>query len=213
MTSKFKISEQIRRILQSGASGPNASIGMQELIISVSQAFATVVKLSFFANKNDGYSELSGQFIYSFKNVPIVYDEDLTQYYSVLPSSYIDLPHEIGIQFIGLMKSGNTAQSQTEPMVRVFNGFPQLARGLALETLQTRKAFYVEGSNIIYLGMTAKLAELNVLMKLAVSLEGIDEDTQISLSPEIQKQIIDMVVAQYMPEKQIADTKIANNLS
>ncbi len=213
MTSKFKIAEQIRRILNSGAAGPNVSIGQQELMISVSQVFGTVVKLNWFQNKNEGYSELDGQFIYSFKNQPILYDEDLTQYYSVIPSSYISLPHEMGIQFIGLMKSGNTSQSQTEPMVRVFNGFPQLARGLALETLQTRKAFYVEGSNIIYLGMTAELAKLNVLMKLAVSLEGIDEDTQISLSPEIQKQIIDMVVAQYMPEKQIADTKIANNLS
>ncbi len=212
MTTKYKIAEQARRVIEVGNSGPNEPVNMQELILAVSQAFGVVVKANWFQNKNEGLSEIDGTFIYPFKNIPILYDKDLTQYYSVLPSSYISLPHELGIQQVSLMKSGSASQSQAEPMVRVFNGFTSLSRGLALENLQTRKAFYVEGSNIIYLGMTEQLAQLNVLIKLAVALEEVDEDQQVNIAPELQSQIIDMVVQKYLVEKQIPDNKVANKL-
>ncbi len=211
MATKYQIAEICSRRINAGFSSPNSTIGMQELIIAVNQAFGTVVKNSWFQNKNEGVSEINGAFIYSFKNQPILYDNDLTQYYSVLPSSYIDLPHEIGVQQVSLMQTGNKTQNQSA-MVRVFNGFNSLSRGLALESLQTRKAFYVEGNSIIYMGLSESDAQLKTLIKLAVSLENIDEDTQINLAPEIQAEIIEMVVAKYMVEKQIPDTKVANKI-
>lgn len=209
----YGLADQCKRILYSGNSAPKRNITPQELIISVTQQFAYIVKTSYWQNKAEGVNEINGSFIYSFKNVPIKYDEDLCQYYSELPSSYIDLPNEIGIQYVNVMQSDNKKQSQTEPMVRVFNGFSQMSRGLALENLQTRKAFYTEGNNLIYIGMDEEKAKLNALIKLAVSLQGIDEDTVINIAPEIQAHIIDTVVKQYLVEKQIPVDKTDNKMT
>lgn len=213
MTTLFQMAEMAKRKLNSGFSGPNVSIGQQELILAVKQSFGTVVKNNWFQNKNDGVNELGGEFIYSFKNQDILFDNDLTEWYTVLPSSYLSLPHELGIQFVGIMESGNASQSQSEPMVRVFNGFSQLSRGLAVGNLQTRKGFYIQGSRIIYLKMTDQLAQKKVLIKLAVALDSFDEDAQINIGPELQDQIIEMVVQKYLVEKQVSEVKPADKLS
>lgn len=211
--TKYSLADQCKRILYSGNSAPKRNITPQELIIAVNQQFAYAIKQSLWANKAEGINEVNGTFIYSFKNIPILRDSDLEQYYSQLPATYIDLPNEAAVQYVGIMKSGSDIQSQAEPMVRVFNGFSQLSRGLALENLQTRKAFYVEGSNVVYIGMTDEMAKNKILMKLAVSLDGIDEDTPVNIPPEIQQQIVDMVVKQYLVEKQIPVDKTANKMS
>lgn len=211
--TKFFLADQCKRILYSGNSAPNRAITTQELIVAVSQQFGYVCKTSYWQNKADGVVEINGGFIYSFKNIPILFDSDLGEYYSELPSSYIDLPSEIGLQYVNVMDPGNSLQSQKEPMVRVFNNFVGMSSGLALETLQMRKAFYVEGNNIVYVGMTADKAKLKALIKLAVSLEGIDEDTPINIAPELQAQIIDAVVKMYLVEKQIPVDKTDNKMS
>ncbi len=211
-TTKYLIAESAGRLLKAGNYGPNEGITQQDLILAVHRAFGTVVKAEYFQGKNDGVAEMPGTFVYSFKNQPVLFDNDLQLYYSVIPSSYISLPHEAGITFVGTMQTGNVNSSQSEPMVRVFNNFTALARGLAVENLQTRKGFYVEGTNIYYIGMSSDQAALNVLMKLAVSLEGIDEDTQINIPPEMQASIIQIVVAQYMPETKQQPAKIGDQL-
>ena len=211
-TTKYALAEQVRNRLNAGTTGPNGKFTMQEVILAVHQAFGSAVKSSYFMNKNDGVTEMSGTFVYSFKNQPVLFDNDLQLYYSVLPSSYIDLPNEAGITYVSSMQTGNVNSSQTEPMIRVFNNFPSLSRGLAVAGLQTRRGFYTEGVNIYYIGMTESQAELNVLMKLAVSLEGIGEDTPINIPPEMQETIINDVFMKFSPELQIPRDQNANKL-
>lgn len=211
-TTRYKLAEQALREINKGNQGPNEDIQVQDLLIAVTQAFGSAVKSSYFINKADGVSEVSGTFIYSFKNQPVILDADLNVYYTELPSSYIDIPNESGIEYVGTMLSGSDVQSQSEPMVRVPNGFVQLSRNLAVENLQTRKGFYVEGNRIVYIRMTPEQAALNVLIKLAVSLEGIDEDTLINIPPDIQDQIITSVVQKYLVVKQLPEAKIGDKL-
>jgi hypothetical protein len=212
MTTIFKIAEQCLNRINKGPQGPNEDIRQQELNIAVYQAFGTVVKGSYFQNKNEGITEINGTFIYSFKNIVPALDTDLEIYTCILPSSYIDLPREIGIQYVGFMQSGNPKQPQSKPMLRVPNNFAAMSQGLAVENLQTRTPFYVEGNNLYFPKMTADEAKKNLLIKLAVSLEGIDEDTAINIPPEMQAEIIELVVAKFMPEKQLPESKEGNEL-
>ena len=212
MTTIFKIAEQCLNRINKGPQGPNQNIRQQELNIAVYQAFGVVMKASYFQNKADGITDINGTWIYSFKNIVPTLDTDLEIYTCTLPSSYIDLPREIGIQYVGFMQSGNPKQPQSKPMVRVPNNFSAMSRGLAVEGLQNRTPFYVEGNNLYFPKMTTEDAQKNLLIKLAVSLEGIDEDTQINIPPEAQFAIIDMVVKSFMPETQLPDAKIGNIL-
>ena len=212
MTTLYKIAEQAKNRINKGPSGPNKDIKQQELNIAVYQAFGVVVKASYFQNKAEGITEINGAWIYSFKNVPVTYDTDLSMHTCILPSSFIDLPREIGIQYVNTMKPGSKEQPQSKPYVRVPNNFPAMSRGLAVEGLQGRKLMYVEGNNLYFPNMTDDEAKNNLLIKLAVSLEGIDEDTPINIAPEYQAAIIDMVVAKFMPETQLPESKTANQL-
>ncbi len=216
MTTKNKIAEQALRILSGGSPTRDSKIAIQEIMIAVEQAFAYTVKLAWFQNKNEGLSELNGTYVYTFRNQDIIQDTELNQYYTALPGSYIDLPHELGIQTVAFMPQVNkdyqpvSKGSQDDPIVRVPNGFLGLTRGLAVGALENRIGYYVEGTRIYYVNMTKSNYGNKVMIKLAVSLDGIDQDEQINIPPEVQKQIVDMVVERYAPE-QIAKKDIVND--
>lgn len=215
-TSKKKIAEQALMIISGGMPTRDSAIHIQEILIAVEQAFATVVKGSWFQNKNEGISELNGTYVYTFKNQLILKDDDLNQWYTDLPASYIDLPHEIGIQTVAFMPIPRTNTqpvsqgSQDDAIVRVPNGFLSLTRDLEVAGLSGRIGYYVEGTRIYYVNMNTSNYGSKVMIKLNVSLDGIDEDELINIPPEIQKQIVDMVVERYMTE-QVAPKDILND--
>lgn len=215
-TSKKKIADQALMIISGGMPTRDSAIHIQEILIAVEQAFATVVKGSWFQNKNEGISELNGTYVYTFKNQLILKDDDLNQWYTDLPASYIDLPHEIGIQTVAFMPIPRTNTqpvsqgSQDDAIVRVPNGFLSLTRDLEVAGLSGRIGYYVEGTRIYYVNMNTSNYGSKVMIKLNVSLDGIDEDELINIPPEIQKQIVDMVVERYMTE-QVAPKDILND--
>ncbi len=198
MTSKYKIAEQIQRILAGGTPTRDRQVTIQELMISVTQELGTAVKQSWFAGRQDGVSEINGTFIYSFNNVAVQKDTDTDIYYSTLPASFIDLPNEMGVHSISLMKS------QSKPFTRLANGYNFMFEGLqANRVLSEQQTFYIQNDKAWYPNMEASDSVSNVLMKLAVSLDGIDQDADINISPEIQSQIITAVVQKYGVEQTV----------
>lgn len=198
-TNKKKIAEQIQRILYAGNSPYNRNITVQELMIAINQAFASAVKLNWYNNKNEGVSEVDGAFVYTFKNVPIAKDADLDLFYSVLPSSYVALPHELGIQMVAFM------HSQDKPIIRVPNGFQALSRGLAVGNLECRKGFYVDGDRVYYMHVDSGEAEKTVLMRIAVTLDSLEDDQDVNIPPDVVDMIIESTLKRYTLEKQIED--------
>lgn len=199
-TTKYKLGEQAQRVLAGGYVGDQDQIAIQELMITVEQEFASAVKMNWYQNKNmDGVSEVNGAFIYSFEDIPVALNSATNKYYATLPASYIDLPHELGLHHISKM------QSQEIPFVRLPNGYGGLLYGLPSVSMEGMDTYFVE-NNIVVLPTLSNLdTSVTLLMKLAVSLDGIEEDTPINVPPDIQKMIVDGVVKRYMLEKQISD--------
>jgi hypothetical protein len=191
-------------MLYAGNSGAARNITIQELMIAVNQSFASAVKANWFNNKNEGISEIDGAFVYTFKNIPIQKDTDLDLFYSDLPSSYVSIPHELGIQMIAFM------HSQSQPIIRVPNGFQALSRGLAVGNLECRNGFYVDGARVYYMHVDSQEAEKPVLMRIAVTLDSLEDDTDINIPPDVVDYIIQGVLQKYMPEKAIQQND-ANN--
>lgn len=199
-TSKYKIAEQAQRILAGGYVSDDDQIAIQELMIAVEQEFARAVKMNWYQNKNmDGVSEINGAFIYSFEDIPVAFNAATNKYYATLPASYIDLPHELGLHYISKM------QSQEIPFVRLPNGYGGLLNGLASESMEGFNTYFVENDKIILPTLSNQDTGVLLLLKLAVSLDGIEEDTPINVPPDIQGMIVDGVVKRYMLEKQISN--------
>lgn len=203
MTSKNKLSEQILRILSGGNISRDAQVSLQELSIAVSQEFAIAVKINYFQNRQQGVTELNGSYIYTFTQ-PVLKDVPKNLFYTELPSAFIDLPHEMGVNQISYVSG------QTNPFARVSNGFLGLMSGLDLDGLQNRVGFWIENDRIYYINIEENTT--NVIMKLAVALDAFDDDTLINIPPDIASLIIDSVLKKYGIEQAAPHDDINNGV-
>jgi len=187
MTSLYKISEQAIRILGKGEP--------QEIIELVKQAYSSVAKLQFYENKNDGVSEVNGSFVYTFKNNTPKKDNQLDIYYVDVPSSYLELPHEMGINQVSFLKS------QDAPFVRLTSSSLGLFANLKSSVFGGLQPYYVE-SKRIYFPLMNNVNKGDILIKLAIALNEVDVDEELNISPNIIESIISQVVQLYAPSQE-----------
>ncbi len=181
--SLFKIAEQCRVLLP--------DVDIQVLIASVIDAYAVMAKREWFENKNDGTSEVDGVFLYTFKNIVPVEDCDRKMWYVTMPSSYLRLPHEMGINWISFM------QDQID-FVRIAN--IGIWGNLKAYTLGGRKTYMVEGTRIYLPKMTADSTG-NILMRLAIALDRVNVREELNIPPNVTSSIVDYVVSKFIPQK------------
>jgi hypothetical protein len=196
MTSKFRISEQSRRIILGGNPSANDSPLPQELMVFVEQALAYVVKKNLYQNMAQGENDIDGSLVFTFKDVSVAIDTDLDMYYSELPAPFISLPNERGVKLISSMKSQRT------PFVRIPNGSLGLFSGLQSDSMDGHNTFFIDGSRVYFPKMDVTNANENVLIKLVCSLGGIDDFEELSIPPDIELEIVQMTVQTYTLERQ-----------
>jgi len=191
----FKIAEKCKYRLGSG--------DVQSLLASVIDVYATVVKNEWYENRADGINEVDGVFIYSFgKDLKLTAtkDSDLNMYYVTIPSSYLRLPHEMGINLVCCLGYPDA------PFVRVGGGSLGMWLGLKSAVLGGSQTYYVENNKMFF----PKMKEAhNIYLKLAIAFdyEGIDIDETLNIPPNVVDKIVDLVVAKYQPKPPV-DTKI-----
>lgn len=187
----FKIAEMCKYRLTSG--------DIQSLIPSVIDVYATVVKGEWYENRADGINEVDGAFIYSFGKEPkliSVKDVDLNMYYITLPSSYLRLPHEMGINLVCCLGYPDA------PFVRLGGGSLGMWLGLKSAVLGGSQTYYVENNKMFFPKMKVPT---NIYLKLAIALdyEGIDIDETLNIPPNVVDKIVDLVVAKYQSKPPI----------
>lgn len=206
-TTLYKIAEQIQRMISGGQPTTDTAVKIQELIIAVQQSFAYAVKMNLFENRREGEYDVNGAFIFTFDDVPVLYDTTKNLYYSELPTTYVALPNEMGIVQVSSMKS------QFKGFVRVNPNFLSQSFGLKIAGLLGNKGYWAENNKLYYVNMDKVNSNDKVLLKLVVGLDGIDpyEDV-IGLPPEIQDQIISAVYQKYINvEVNVPEDTLNNN--
>ena len=185
MTSLYKIAEKCILIVP--------KVPIQALLSSVVDVYASMAKKEWYENKADGVSEVDGTFIYTFgKSSPLVpeVDTDTDLYYITIPSSYLRLPHEMGINNVSFMKEQNF------PFVRI------TSTGLwnNLKSNVFKQTYMVEGNRLYFPKMTS-VNKGNILLKMAIALDTADVDQQLNIPPNMVDEIVNIVVAKYQPKK------------
>lgn len=185
MTSLYKIAEKCILIVP--------KVPIQALLSSVVDVYASMAKKEWYENKADGVSEVDGTFIYTFgKSSPLVpeVDADTDLYYITIPSSYLRLPHEMGINNVSFMKEQNF------PFVRI------TSTGLwnNLKSNVFKQTYMVEGNRLYFPKMTS-VNKGNILLKMAIALDTADVDQQLNIPPNMVDEIVNIVVAKYQPKE------------
>jgi len=198
MITIYNIAEQCRAILGKG--------NIQELVQASKNAYATAVKNSWYEGKNDGVSELNGSFVYTFKDIKPILDIELDMYYIVVPSSFIGLPHNMGINLVSFMKG------QDKTFAMLGTGVYGMISNLKSFALGGRQAYYIEGTRMYFPKMKKTDIEIKgetrgILLKMAIALDDVDVDEQLNIPSNIQDEIVTLVVNKYREKpKEIADT-------
>lgn len=185
MTSLYKIAEKCLLIVP--------KVPVQALLSSVIDVYASLAKKEWYENKADGVSEVDGNFLYTFgKSSPLVpeVDTDTELYYITIPSAYLRLPHEMGINTVSFMKE------QNYPFVRV------ASMGLwnNLKANVFKQTYMVEGNRLYFPKMTS-VNKGNILLKMAIALDTADVDQQLNIPPNMVDEIVNIVVAKYQPKE------------
>jgi len=204
MTTQYKLAEQVLRIISGGTPSTDAQVTIQELAISVSQAFASVVRNRFFQAKTIGEQMIGGDLIYSFESVPVKKDTAKDLFYSALPSTTISLPYDMGIYQISRMKD------QKRAFIPLQNGFSALYENLKSVALEGRIGYYLENDRVYFENITPSNQISTVLMKLVVPLSSLGIDDEVNMPDDIQAEIVSMAVQLYSVEQQAPHDQISD---
>src|SRR3990167_2180718 len=205
MTTFSTLAEQTKLILSGGRITPDVEPSPQELILCVKQAFSQLVKMSFYENKKEGESYVSGGFIYTFEDVDVTKDINKNLFYSTLPSSTIVLPQEIGVYQISPM------QDQGSFFVTLRNGDYALMQGLEVSRLEGRYGYFIEGKRVYYTFSPSEKIDY-VLMKLVVAIDNIGDDEMIVIPNDMQLQLVQQAAQLYMTEVSAKKDVISDNI-
>jgi len=193
-TSKYQMAEQAQRVIVGGHPTGDAEVSIQELMLFVSQAFGNVARLRFFEGKAEGESFVNGSFIFPFEDVEVKKNTGRNIYYSEMPASTITLPHEIGVYEVSLMKD------QENTFVRVPNNFKSLYKGMAAQNLEGRKAYYLEGGNLIFPTMKDADGVEKVFIKLVAPIGDLGDEDPIMVPYDVQGEIVAQTIQLYSME-------------
>lgn len=190
MTSLYKISEQVKYLIGAG--------DIQPILASVIDAYSAAVKKEWYENKADGYAEVDGAFIYTYgKDEPLtpILDLSTDMYYIVIPSSYLRLPGEYGINYVGYIKG------QTKPFVRLGSGSYGMWSNLKSFCLGGAEKYFTEGIQMFFPTMT-NMTNGNIMLKLAIALDDVDVDEELNIPRSVVDTIVNIVAAKFAPRKQ-----------
>lgn len=133
-----------------------------------------------------GDRELSNQYIKTYTNVPVVYNEEQDLYYSELPASPITLPNNIGVYMISKMQSPNKPFSPI--------GIGELFLYSGLPTTQ----YSFDNENVYYYNIEPEVKSVKMLIVASRPDEIQDDDVH---------EIKEMVLKQLMITRNIPEDK------
>jgi hypothetical protein len=194
MTTKKYLANQIIRLIQQYDIDRTIVYTYGDILAYMDSITNELARASFFENWKADSKSVDSQFTVYFRNVPVYYDNERKEAYSLLPAKYVSLPEGAGVDFIG------TNKEQFLPVPRNFNAmygnnpaFGLLGQtGYYTDNDQDLKVFYTK--NLVQAGAT------NVNMRLVIADSSvIDEEAIYPIPPEFEQTLISRVLQLFIP--------------
>ncbi len=182
MVSLYRVAEQCKIILEK-------RVDIQVLIPAVVSAYGYVAKQIWFENTSFDEQSIDGSFLTVFKNIDPVYDESRDLYFITIPSTYLILPHSMGVSWVSTMKD-----RKSWVLVQNWGMFA----GLQSALMGGRQVYEIEGNRMWFPKMTRENNDCPLLLKLAIAYDAIDPYEELNIGPNIINDIINIVVKPYM---------------
>jgi hypothetical protein len=202
MTSKSKIAEQILRRLAKYSD--EASVDERELMLSIHQSLASLLRVRFFESKNIDFQEVDGSVYYTINDNLVLQDNIKKEYYTNIPSSTISLPYGVDLKRVGTPQGRGFVEAQ--------NGFKDLYAGLASCSLENNTGYYREGSRLYFINMDVTNLPENVSITMTLPLDKIDEDDELNIPADMVEQVVEQVFEKYVKTSSIPADEENNSI-
>lgn len=188
MTTKFKIAEQIQRLI---AGNPVISSRVQrnDVKLLIEQVANQLLKTEFFqVNMADGDTVPPNCMIYTYESVPVV-TYKTTKSKAVLPSMPINLPKNMGVFHI------SRTDAIDEPFVPIPSGLYGIVQPQALlGELSGLIGYEVFGKDVVFTKNLPGLGINNVFIRLVgVDLNTVTDYETLPISSDMEAQIVQAV--------------------
>jgi hypothetical protein len=203
--------EQFVKIIQTQLANGNVTSALMgkyhpaEIEKFIEMAYNDVVGKAY--GQSQRYSDFSqlDNHIKAYKNVPVTYDKDLCEYYSILPAPIIQIPDNQSIRLISpMLDQGYAFVYEDNSSTAVFNE-------LEVNALDDSGSYQVEASQIRYKsGMTDDMAKAGMLMKLVVQFDALDDDDEVYM-PAGQSTLISQIVVEYLSQRKAGPEQTNND--
>ncbi len=187
-TSLYRIAEQCKLITED-------RVSIQALIEAVKNAYATAAKKIWYENTQFDSTEIDGSFIYTFNKVIPELDCDRNMWFTTIPSSYLVLPHQMGVVWVSYMQD-----RRSWTLVPNWGIFESLQASV----MGGRNPYEIEGNKMWFPKMTSQ-NKGPLLIKLAIALDQIDVEEELNIAPNIITDVITLVTQPYMVKVQPDD--------
>lgn len=208
MKTKYELAEQALRILSGGDIQKDSDTQIREMMKVISQARDMLVRQELWQLMTMGdIIDISGEYISTYDDVKVSYDERKKVMYSTLPAQYINLPRNMGVYHISLM------EDQFNAFIPTHAHFRSLYNNLQSQRLEGRIGYWIEGDKIYYQGIDKTDHIPEVCMKLIVASNEIDdEDEMFPIPPDKELDVIKLALELYGMQKQIPNDQINDNI-
>lgn len=107
------LAETIFREYNGGDASADSGLKIQDFQLAVKKARAYKVRYDYFNTvKIQGERIINSCWLKQYKNVEVLFDDEIDSYYSVLPTQVLDLPHSLGLYHISPMKNNQAPFAQ-----------------------------------------------------------------------------------------------------
>jgi len=205
-STKRMIAEQVLRRLSGGDISQDTDFDFREIILLIEQAVNLLVKANIFDSLRYGATEIGAQYISSFRNVPVQFDESINLAFSEVPCNYIDLPQQRGIYQVSPM------QDQFQSFIPVGPGFLNLYSRNPAGRLEGQVGYWPEQLRIYYTRNILKEGCKNILLKIVVpSPEMVGDDDPYPIGSDLELPVIQKVLELLGVRVQADDTNDNSN--
>jgi hypothetical protein len=194
-TSLNIFADRIIKLLEGRLSSENR-LDRREVVRMIRDAINHVLMAEIKRAYVEGEKTIDVHYVATFRNLDIVQDDDTEMYYTLIPTSFVSLYNQQGIQQVTpITREG----ARGDALIPLSPGEMEIYRNLPAGSLEGLWAYEIDRDRIWYLQndrgeeIIRKYSEVDMRV-VTINYENIDDDAQIPIPGELYKTIMDTVL-------------------